>query len=318
MNAYLVQRVIQGVFVIIIVSIIIFLMMRLLPGDPLQFFLLDSQITQLTDEEYQNLLKDFGLDKSIAGQYFDWVSQVFRGNLGTSLIYHDSVFGLLKSRFPVTLHLGILSFIVSTFLGIAAGVVCAIRRGGVLDTVVTSIANIGVSVPIFWLAIMMVYFIGLYLGWLPIQGYTSPFDDFQLSNRQLIMPVFCLSVVSLASNTRQTRSAMLEVIRQDYIRTAWSKGLSEQVIILRHALKNGLIPIITLLGAHVSVIFGGAVLVETVFNVPGMGRLLVNAVTGQDYAVVQACVLVISIAVVLVNLVVDISYCWLDPRIRYG
>jgi len=183
---------------------------------------------------------------------------------------------------------------------------------------VTSVANIGVSVPIFWLGIMMIYLIGLYLGWLPIQGYTSPFHDFWLGTRQMVMPATCLSVVALASNARQTRSAMLEVIRQDYIRTAWSKGLKERTIILRHALKNGLIPVVTLLGSQFGHIFGGAVLIETVFNIPGIGRLLVNGVLGQDYTVVQACVLVIAVVVVLVNLIVDISYCWLDPRIRYG
>ena len=318
MTAYIIRRLIQAVIIIIIVSIVIFLMMRLLPGDPLQFFIIEAQIGALTDEQYQVLLVEYGLDKPIVGQYVDWVSDLFHGDLGNSLVYHDPVSELIVKRFPVTLYLGILSLIISTITGIAAGLVCALRRGGPLDTIVTAFANFGISVPIFWLGIMMIYLFGLYWGWLPIFGYTSPFEDFWLSTRQLIMPVLCVSVMPLASNARQTRSAMLEVIRQDYIRTAWSKGLSERYIVIAHALKNSLIPVITLIGAHVGLIVGGSVLIETVFNIPGAGRLLVNAVLAQDYPVVQACVLVIAAAVVLANLVVDISYGWLDPRIRYG
>jgi len=318
MIAYIIRRLIQAVIVIIIVSIVIFLMMRLLPGDPLQFFLIEAQIGALTDEQYQVLLVEYGLDKSIVGQYVDWVSDLFHGDLGNSLVYHDSVSELIVKRFPVTFYLGILSLIISTIIGIAAGLVCALRRGGPLDTIVTAFANFGISVPIFWLGIMMIYLFGLHLGWLPICGYTSPFQDFWLSTRQLVMPVICLCTVALASNTRLTRSAMLEVIQQDYIRTAWSKGLRERAVVMRHALKNGLIPIITLLGSMVGLIVGGEVLIETVFNIPGVGRLLVNAVFAQDYPVVQACVLVIAVIVVLTNLIVDISYGWLDPRIRYG
>jgi peptide/nickel transport system permease protein len=318
MIGYIIRRLIQAVFVVFIVSVLIFLILRLLPGDPLELFLLDAQITNLTPEQHQVLLKEFGLDKSLAMQYVDWLSSVFHADFGTSLVYHDSVGKLLRSRLPVTLYVGVWSFLISTVLGIAAGVVCAVRRGGWLDTLITSLANIGVSIPIFWLGIMMIYFLGLYLHWLPIQGYTSPFQDFWQSLRQLIMPELCLSVVPLASTARQTRSAMLEVIHQDYIRTAWSKGLKESTIIFTHSLKNGLIPIVTLLGAYVGVIFGGSVLIETVFNIPGIGRLLVNGVTTQDYPVVQACVLVIAISVIFVNLIVDISYNWIDPRVRYG
>lgn len=164
----------------------------------------------------------------------------------------------------------------------------------------------------------MIYFFGLKLSWLPIQGYTSPFTDFWLSTQKLIMPVICLSVVSLASNTRQTRSSMLEVLHQDYVRTAWSKGLKEKDIIIRHTLKNSLIPIVTLAGMHIPIIFGGSVLIETVFNIPGMGRLMVNAVLAQDFAIVRTCFLLISAIVVFANLLVDISYSWLDPRIRYS
>jgi peptide/nickel transport system permease protein len=180
------------------------------------------------------------------------------------------------------------------------------------------LANIGITVPSFWVGILLLYLLSLKLGWLPPFGYTSPFEDFWLSTRQLIMPVFCLALFSIASLTRQTRSSMLEVIRQDYIRTAWSKGLRERVIIIRHALKNALIPVTTQLGLQVGIIIGGAVLIETVFNIPGMGRLMTQAVFGHDYQIVQSGVLIIATVVVLANLFVDISYGWLDPRIRYS
>ena len=173
------------------------------------------------------------------------------------------------------------------------------------------------TVPVFWLGVLGIYFFGLKLGWLPLSGYTSPFEDFWYSIKQLIMPVICLSVIPLASTARQTRSSVLEIVHQDYIRTAWSKGLKEGQVIIRHALKNGLIPVITLLGIQVPIIFGGSVLVETVFNIPGMGRLLVNSVIAQDYPIVQACVLIMAMMVVFSNLLVDLSYGWLDPRIRY-
>jgi peptide/nickel transport system permease protein len=164
----------------------------------------------------------------------------------------------------------------------------------------------------------MIYLFGLKLHWLPISGYTSPFTDFVLSTRQLVMPVFCSSLFAIAANARQMRSSMLETINQDYIRTAWSKGLTERRIIIKHALKNSLIPVITLIGMGVGMIFGGSVLVETVFSIPGVGRLMVSSIFGQDYVVVQGITFVISVSILFINLLVDLSYVWFDPRIRYG
>jgi peptide/nickel transport system permease protein len=183
---------------------------------------------------------------------------------------------------------------------------------------VTVLSNLGITVPIFWLGILLIYFLGLKARLLPLFGYTSPFVDFGLSTRQLILPVICLSIFPIASSARQTRSSILEVIRQDYIRTAWAKGLRQRVIVFKHILKNGLIPVVTLSGIGLSHILGGSVLVETVFNIPGMGRLGVEAVLSQDYAIVQAIILITALMVVLANLIVDISYGWLDPRIRYN
>jgi peptide/nickel transport system permease protein len=318
MKTYILRRLLQSLAVIILVSIFVFLLMRLLPGDPLMLYIAQNELDQISKEDYQKLLVQFGMDKSIPAQYFDWLTNMFRGDLGKSITYGDKVSTLIAERLPITAHLSILALIFAIILGVTAGVICAIRRGGVVDTIVTSVANFGISVPIFWLGILLIYLFGLYLNWLPIQGYVSPFEDFFDSTRRLIMPVFCMAISAMASKARLTRSSILEVIQQDYIRTAWAKGLSERVIVVKHVLKNGLIPVTTAIGMQVSIIFGGSVLIETVFNIPGMGRLMVNAVFSQDYPIVQGCSLIFAFIVVMVNMLVDISYGWLDPRIRYG
>jgi len=318
MTSYIIRRLIQAVIVIVLISLFVFLLMRLLPGDPLMLFIATNELTQISEEQYQALLVKFGMDKPVPLQYLTWMAGLFRGDLGRSLFFDENVSSILAERLPVTAHLSILALIIAIVLGVTAGVICALRRGGFIDTLVTSIANFGISIPIFWLGVLLIYFFGLYLRWLPIQGYTSPFEDLVLSTRQLIMPVFCMAVTAMASKARLTRSSILEVVRQDYIRTAWAKGLRERVIVIRHVLKNGMIPVITMIGMQVSHIFGGSVLIETVYNIPGMGRLMVSSVFSQDFVVVQGCSLLFAFIVVMVNLLVDISYGWLDPRIRYG
>ena len=318
MTTYIIGRLIQAVFVLFIVTILVFLAIRLLPGDPIMIYMAEQEIDVLTPESRALLLHEFGLDRSLPMQYLDWISGIFRGDFGTSIHYRESVGTLLAERVPVTLHVGIIAYIISSIVGIFFGLVAALRRGGWLDTLVTSVANLGVATPHFWLGILMIYAIGLYLAWLPIQGYTSPFDDFWLSTRQLIMPVICLSVFGIAANARQMRSSMLEVIRQDYVRTAWSKGLSGRVVILKHALKNSIIPVVTLIGFSVGIIFGGNVLVETVFAIPGIGFLITMSVLSNDYIVVQSITLLMSFIILTSNFIVDLSYAWLDPRIRYG
>jgi len=208
--------------------------------------------------------------------------------------------------------------LITVLFGTAAGVLSAVRRGTFLDSVVAVFANLGMAVPIFWLGILGIYAFSVELGWLPVQGYTSPFTDLWLSTKQVIMPVICLSVTPMAAIARQTRSAILEIIHQDYIRTAFSKGLRESVIIKRHALRNALIPVVTLLGVEARFVIGGSVLIETVFNIPGMGRLIVRGVFDKDFFIVQGTVLVVGIVIALVNLAVDISYAYFDPRIRYA
>lgn len=317
MLAYIINRFIQGLIVIVIASVLVFLVMRLLPGDPVLLYISSADMGDLGPEAIQALHAEFGLDKPIIQQYFDWISRVLRGDFGMTLFRGVTVGTILGETFPVTAHLGILSVIFSAVVAITAGVICALRRGSWLDTALTSLANIGISAPIFWLGVLMIYLFGLQLGWLPTNGYTSPFTDFWLSTKKLIMPVLCLSVVSLSFITRQTRSSVLEIIQQEYIRTAWAKGLKERSIVINHILKNSLIPIATLIGLQVAIIFGGSVLVETVFNIPGVGRMMVNAVNAQDYPIVQGGALVIAVIVVVTNIIVDISYGWLDPRISH-
>ncbi|HGJ63907.1 TPA: ABC transporter permease [bacterium] len=318
MTSFIIRRLMIGVLILILVTLFVFLVMRLLPGDPLMLYLSQNQIQALTPEQLSELRHQFGLDKALPIQYFDWIGGVIRGDLGKSIFQGQDVSYLIASRLPVTIYLGLLSFLISSILGILFGVICALRRGKWIDTVVTVLANIGITVPTFWVGILLIYLFSLKLGWLPTGGFTSPFDDFGLSIRKALMPVLCLSLFSIASLTRQTRSSMLEIINQDYIRTAWAKGLCERAIILRHTIKNAMIPVVTILGLQVSLLFGGAVLIETIFNIPGMGRLMADAVFSHDYQVVQAGVLIISMVVVLSNLFVDISYGWFDPRIRYS
>jgi peptide/nickel transport system permease protein len=319
MTTYIIRRLSMAVVVLFIVSLIVFFVMRLLPGDPLVIFMgQQAGSGAVSQEQLEHLRIEYGLDKPLPVQYANWLVGIFQGDLGKSIYYHEDVGKLLLERFPVTLYLGLLAYVLSSVGGIALGGLAAIRRGTWIDTLATTVANVGITIPVFWLGIMMIYLFGLKLDWLPIAGYTSPLDDFWLSIRQAIMPVVCLAITGLAYVARQMRSSMLEVIRQDYIRTAWSKGLSERVVINKHALKNSLIPVITLLGIGIGLVFGGSVLVETVFAIPGIGRLLVTSVFAQDYVVVQSATLIIATAIILANLIVDIGYGWLDPRIRYG
>lgn len=320
MTTYIIRRLLMAVVILFIVTLIVFFAMRLLPGDPLIIFLGQQagSGTTITEKELEVLRHEYGLDRPIVIQYVNWLTGIFQGNLGTSIHYHEKVSKLMLERFPVTLQLGLVAYVIGNSLGILLGLLAAIRRGTWIDTVTTAFANIGITIPVFWLGLLLMYAFGLKLGWLPIAGFTSPFENFWLSLKQMVMPCICLSITGLAFIARQTRSSMLEVIKQDYIRTAWSKGLKERVIIMRHALKNSLIPVITLLGIGIGIVFGGSVLVETVFAIPGVGRLLVTSVFAQDYVVVQSGTLVISTIIILANLIVDISYGWLDPRIRYG
>jgi len=317
MTTYIARRLIYAAIVLLLITLLTFLAMRLLPGDPIYMLMTPGEFAQASMEQIEALRHEFGLDKPIMWQYLNWLGGIFRGDFGISIIQRLEVLDIVAKGFPVSLNLSLPAFIISLLIGMPAGVISAIRRGKWIDNGVTIIANVGITVPIFWLGIMLIYLFSLKFDFLPVQGYTSPFVDLGQSIRQVIMPIFCLSIFPIAAVARQTRSSMLEVMHQDYIRTAWSKGLKEFSVVSKHALKNGLIPVITLSGMSLSGIIGGAVLVEIVFNIQGVGRMLVSAVLSHDYPVVQGFSLFIAIMILLINLIVDISYGWLDPRIRY-
>jgi peptide/nickel transport system permease protein len=310
---FIVRRLLQTILVVLLVSIVSYLIIQMIPGDPV-VTMLGGEASQ---ERIDALRHELWLDRPLPVQYFHWLGNVVQGNFGKSIATNDPVTAVIKQRLPVTVYLSFIALVVSTFLGIFLGILSAVRRGTLLDPFINLFANVGVAIPVFWLGILGAYFLGLKLHWLSIQGFTWPTDDFGQSIRQTVMPVVCLAVSPMAVLARQTRSSVLEVIHQDYIRTAMSKGLRERVVVFRHVIKNALIPVVTLLGLQVRVLFGGSVLVEQVFNINGMGRTLVSAAFGKDFPVLQAGVLLIAILVCAANLIVDLSYSWLDPRIRY-
>jgi peptide/nickel transport system permease protein len=318
-TTYILRRLALALFVLVMVTLVVFFILRLLPGDPLIIYMGQNQsLNNLTPEAMDQLRHEFGLDRPLLVQYASWMGGLFQGNFGSSIFFHEKVGVLLGQRYPITIFLGILALTLSSCLGIGVGLIAAIRRGKWADKIITPLSYIGITIPTFWLGILMIYAFSLKLGLLPMIGFTSPFTDLGMSIKQMIMPIICLSVGAFAGTTRQMRSSMLDVIRQDYIRTAWSKGLKERVIIARHALKNSLIPVITVIGLQMGMIFGGSVIVETVFSIPGIGSLMVTSIFNHDYAVVQSCTLVFAVMITFINLAVDISYSFIDPRIRYG
>jgi peptide/nickel transport system permease protein len=319
MGGYIIRRLFQSFIVIMLVTIMVFLLIRLLPGDPILLYLSGDQASGgVAQETIDALRHEYGLDRPLPVQYVTWIWKVLHLDLGDSIFLNNTVRNELARAIPKTLMIGFLGLLLAIIMAIPAGVLAAVRRGTWIDTGVTLFANIGVTIPVFWLGIMLIEMFALRLGWLPVQGYTSPLIDFGEGISKIIMPVLCLAFFPLCALTRQTRSGMLEIIHQDYIRTAWSKGLSEATIIRRHALKNSLLPVVTVIGMMARVTIGGQVLIETVFNIPGMGRLAVEGLQNQDYAVVQGVILLTAVIVTTINLIVDLSYGWLDPRIRMG
>ena len=318
MIAYIIRRLIWALVILVLLTAVLFFALRLLPGDPLMIYVAQSRNANISPQALQMMRHEYGLDRSLIVQYLSWANDVVHGNLGHSIFYNQNVSKLIAQRLPITLQIGLGAFVIATILGTLTGLMAGLRRGKLADQIVTPLAYIGITVPVFWLGILLIYLFGVNLHWLPTSGYTSPFTNFWLNARQLVMPVICECVLGLATMSRQMRSSVLEVRSADYIRTAWAKGLRERYIVIKHMLKNCLIPIVTLMGFAIGTIFGGAVLIETVFDIPGMGRLMVNSIFNHDYVVLQATTLMFGAIVILVNLIVDVSYGWLDPRIRYS
>jgi peptide/nickel transport system permease protein len=317
MTTYIIRRLFHAMLVILVVSALVFFLMRLLPGDPILMYVTMGDLQDITQEEIDLIRHKFGMDKPLIFQYFDWLRNAVQGDFGQSILHQYDVLEEILNRLPITLFIGLWAFAIGCIIGPLLGVLSAVRRGKWMDTLVTVLANMGISAPSFWIGIILIYAFALYLGWLPVYGYTSPLDDLVRNLQQSIMPVLVLATFPIASAARQTRSSVIEILRQDYIRTAWAKGLSERVIIIRHVLKNALMPVVTLQGMLLRTIIGGSVIIETVFVIPGMGKLAVDGMLAQDYPIVQGVVMVVALTVVIINLVIDILYGWLDPRIQY-
>ena len=303
--------------VIFIVSIIVFLLLRALPGDPILMLIAQDTNQEWTPEMIEALKQSKGMLDPLPVQYFRWFTMMLRGNFGVSIMHNYDIGEQLKSRVVVTLMLGMTSFLIALVIGPVLGIISAVRRGKALDNVVTLFANIGITAPQFWVAIMLIFLFSMRLQLLPIYGYTLPWVNLGMSIRQSILPVFVTALGPIASGCRQTRSSVLEVLGADYVRTAWAKGMNEKKVLMKHVLKNSLMPVITLKGQSLRGIIGGSVVVERVFVIPGMGKFMVDAMLGRDYTVVQSVTVIMTIVIVLSSLIVDLLYGWVDPRIQY-
>ncbi len=311
MAKYIAKRLGQTLLIVFLVSFLTFMLVAIMPKDPV--YILFG--TDLTPEEYDICFKNLGLDQPLLVRYFNWLSSALRGDFGVSYKYHLPVTEIIGQKIGVTLYLSIVSTLISFPLGILFGIITAVKRGKWQDTVITMIANLCASVPGFVLAVGLMYFFCVKSKIFPVSGFTFPWVDLGKHLHQIVLPMFCLSLSGIAGICRQTRSRMLEAIRQDYVRTARSKGLEENTIISRHVLKNGLIPIITLVGGRLAHMIGGSVFIENVFTIPGMGALMVNSVNNFDIPVIQACVLLTAVTISIAYFVTDMLYLAVDPRI---
>lgn len=305
MYQYVIRRLLLTIPVVIGVSIIVFGIIRLLPGDPAQAL----AGVQATPEYVEQVRERYGLDEPVHVQYWSFVTSLVQGDLGQSTFSKRPVTTELSERFPRTFLLASVALFIATVVGVSAGIISATRRNSIFDNVSMFIALVGVAAPVFWLALMLQLLFSVQLGWLPATGMGSV--------AHLVLPSITLGMASAALMARITRSSMLDVLRQDFITTARAKGLAERVVIYKHALKNALIPVVTVLGLQFGILLGGAVLTETVFAWPGVGRLLVDSILRRDYPVVQGTVMLLAFLFVIINLVVDIIYAFLDPRIHY-
>jgi peptide/nickel transport system permease protein len=313
---YVARRLVLTIPVLVGVSLLVFSMVRLIPGDIVDL-LIGPELYVGADYRAE-LRAKYGLDQPIYVQYVRWVGEIVRGNFGASLRNNEPVIGTILRRLPITVELALLSVALSAIVAIPLGVVSAVRRNSTTDFVARLLAMVGLSVPNFWLAAMLLLISSVLFRWQPSLRLVPLWEDPLTNLSQLLMPTVSLSLALMAIVMRMTRSSMLEVLRQDYIQTARAKGLLPRVILVRHALKNAFIPVITILGVQLGALLGGTVLIEVIFGLPGIGRLLIDAINTRDYPMLQGTVLFIAVAFVMVNLLVDLLYAYLDPRIRYS
>jgi peptide/nickel transport system permease protein len=315
MAQYLAKRFLASLLVLFIISVVVFVAVRAIPGDVCKIVLNTPDVDQA---QCDSIRAELGLDEPVVTQYLKYMGGVFKGDWGTQLISRRDVWTEMKDRIPVTLELTLLATTFAIIIALPIGVISAIKQDSAIDYVLRILSIGWLSIPNFWLATMLIVFPAKWWGYSPPVGYVDIWDDPLKNLEQLYLPAFSLGLALSASLARVTRSAMLEVFRQDYIRTARAKGLREYIIVVRHALKNSMIPVITLFGLQVGVLFGGTVVLESIFSLPGLGLLTFQAVIVKDYPQVQGLVLFFAVVLVTINLLVDLSYAWFDPRIRYS
>jgi peptide/nickel transport system permease protein len=318
LQGYVAKRLFLFVPTLVVVTMLVFALMRLIPGDPAYLRLAGTDgIALFTKEQLATEQARLGTDRPIHVQYGDWVWDMLRLDFGVSM-YHDTpIADDLKDRFLVTVELTFLALLLAIAAAVPLGVISAMYQDKWADYLARVFAISGVAMPTFWTAILMIYFLVLLFGWLPPLGYETLWDKPAANLQQLIFPAIALGFYDMALIARVTRSSMLEVLRDDYIRTARSKGLEERVVITRHALKNAFLPVLTISGWQFGRLLAGTVIIESIFLVPGMGKLLIDSIFQRDYTMIQAIVMVVAVLVLLLNLLIDLLYGWLDPRIRY-
>ena len=313
MFTFLARRLLATIPVLLIVSLLVFLMLRLTPGDPAAVLAGDAAST----EQIAQIRAGLGLDRSIPEQYAIWFGNLLRGDLGQSFYYKTGVATLIGQRLEPTLSLAAITISIAVLVAVPLGVLAAWRFGGWLDRGLMVFSVLGFSIPIFVLAYMLIWLVSLKFGWLPVQGYKRIADGVGPWLYHLTLPAITLSVIYIALIARVTRASVLETLGEDYIRTARAKGLPEATVLVRHALTNAAVPIITVIGIGIALLIGGVVVTESVYAIPGLGRLTVDAVLARDFPTIQGVILLFSFAYVMVNLLVDLSYVFFDPRIRY-
>ena len=318
MFRYLLRRILLMAPTLVIVTFLVFLLLLLSPGDPILLLVPIDEVGQMTDEEMDLLRSKLGLDRPIPVQYADWLLHVLQGDLGRSIHQRRPVSELLAARFPVTLELALLSVLTATIVAVPIGIYTAVRPGSIGDFIGNIVALMGVSAPNFWVALLLIILFAVHLRWLPAGGFVRISHNPAEHIERMILPVITLSTALMAVTMRLTRSSMLEVLNEDYVRTARSKGLGQRRIVFVHALKNALIPVVTTVGIQIGRILGGTIVIEIIFSFPGMGKLLLDAIFGRDFPIVQGSVLLITLAFMGINLFVDLTYAVIDPRIQYA
>jgi peptide/nickel transport system permease protein len=316
MRTYVIKRVVIAGFTLLGMSMLIFFLMRLAPGNITDIIFESAGYVDQADKK--RLEVELGFDKSIPVQYVVWLRDFLTGDLGKSYRYDLPAWQVIKPRLPVTLELAVLALGFSILFGVPTGVISAVRQDRPIDYVLRLFSLAGLSMPSFWLAMIVILLLVRSLGMIPSMTYVSPFDNLGANLFQFLLPALAVGYRSSALIMRITRSTMLEVLREDYIRTAWAKGQRERFVVWRHAFKNASLPVITVIGIEFAFLIGGLIVTETVFNLPGVARYLVDAIQGRDYPIVQNLAMLIAVVVVFANLTVDLLYTWLDPRIKYG